>query len=88
MDLWEYNAWSEAWQDCVADDLSLQLQAAYYGAYWSGWTKGHKKSLQQVLKSLRPKKHKNNSKPIDVEKVAKELKEAEELAKNGWTKQA
>jgi hypothetical protein len=87
MDLWEYNAWSEAWQERVADDLSLQIQAAYYGAYWNGWTKGHKKTLQQVLKSLRTQKRKNNSKPIDVNKVAEELKQAEELAKNGWTKQ-
>lgn len=83
MSLWQYNAWCEAHQDRIYDQLSLEVQAAYLGAYWGAWTKTPKKSLASVLKSLRPKREAKR-KPIDADKVREDFRKAEELRKNGW----
>lgn len=87
MELWQYNAWCEAYQDKIIDTLSIQVQAEYLGAYWSGFSK-HKKSLNSVLESLRPKKKLNTKKePINVINVSKQFRQMEELKLYGWTKQ-
>ena len=87
MELWQYNAYCEAYQDRMIDDLSIQIQAAYLGAYWSGWSK-HKKSLRSVLDSLRRKKVTHTKKePIDVEKISEQFRQMEELKSYGWTRQ-
>lgn len=87
MELWQYNAWCEAYQDKIIDTLSIQVQAEYLGAYWSGFSK-HKKSLNSVLESLRPKKKLNTKKePINVTNVSKQFRQMEELKLYGWTKQ-
>ena len=83
MSLWQYNAWCEAYLDRIYDQLSLKVQAAYLGAYWNSWTKGPKKSLPSVLRSLRPKKEAKR-KPIDIDKVREDFRKVEELRKNGW----
>lgn len=86
MELWQYNAWCEAYQDKIIDTLSIQVQAEYLGAYWSGFSK-NKKSLNSVLESLRPKKKLNMKKePIDVISVSKQFRQMEELKLYGWTK--
>ena len=87
MELWQYNAWCEAYQDKIIDTLSIQVQAEYLGAYWSGFSK-HKKSLNSVLESLRPKKKLNMKKePINVNNVSEQFRQMEELKLYGWTKQ-
>ena len=87
MELWQYNAWCEAYQDKIIDTLSIQVQAEYLGAYWSGFSK-HKKSLNSVLESLRPKKKLNMKKePINVINVSEQFRQMEELKLYGWTKQ-
>lgn len=87
MQLWQYYAWCEAFQDKLVDQLSLQIQAAYYGAYWNSGAK-HKKSLNAVLKSLRSNRVSNKKRiPIDKEEVSKRFTQMEELKKYGWTKE-
>lgn len=87
MELWQYNAWCEAYQDKIIDTLSIQVQAEYLGAYWSGFSK-HKKSLNSVLESLRPKKKLNMKKePINVINVSEQFRQMEELKLYGWTRQ-
>lgn len=88
MELWQYNAWCEAYQDKIVDTLSIQVQAAYLGAYWSGFSK-HKKSLNQVLDSLRKRKvnKATKKKPIDVEKISEQFRQMEELKVYGYTKE-
>lgn len=88
MDLWQYNAWCEAYQDKIVDALSIQVQAAYLGAYWGGFSK-HKKSLTQVLDSLRKRKVNKTTKkkPINVEKISEQFRQMEELKLYGYTKE-
>lgn len=87
MELWQYNAWCEAYQDRITDNLTVQIQAHYLGAYWSGFS-NHKKSLKQVLDSLRKKKvNKTKKKPIDVDKLSEQFRQMEELKLYGYTRQ-
>ncbi len=87
MELWQYNAWCEAYQDKLIDTLSIQVQAEYLGAYWSGFSK-HKKTLKSVLDSLRRRKvNKTKKEPIDVQKISEQFRQMEELKLYGYTKQ-
>ena len=87
MELWQYNAWCEAYKDRSVDVLAIQIQAAYLGAYWNGFNK-HKKSLESVLKSLRKEKlNKAKKEPIDVDKISEQFRQMEELKIYGYTKQ-
>ena len=66
MSLWQYNAWCEAYQMRIKDELSLQIQAAYYNAYWNSGAK-HKRSLKSVLRELQgPQKGRKGGPPLDV----------------------
>lgn len=86
MDLWQYNAWCEAYQDKIIDNLTIQIQAAYLNAYWSGFSK-HKKSLDSVLKSLRKDKvNKAKKEPINVKEISEQFRQMEELKLYGYTK--
>ena len=86
MELWQYNAWCEAYKLRKSDELAIQVQAAYMCAYWSGVGK-HKKSLGEVLKNIQIENNKKfNRKPIDVKKISEEFKQMEELKHYGWTK--
>lgn len=84
MTLWQYNAWCEAYQLKVKDDLSLQIQAAYYSAYWNSRAK-HKRSLKSVLKELQgSKKKRKKGPPLDVEaakQIFQRLKEIKDAQK-------
>lgn len=83
MDLWQYNAWSAAHQDRINDQLCIQVQAAYLGAYW-GSAQKHKKSLQSVLREIQNHKMiSKKRKAIDVEAVAKDFKQMEDLKTYG-----
>ena len=88
MELWQYNAWCEAYRCKVTDDLVIQVQAAYLGAYWSSFSK-HKKSLESVIKTITRNNSRKKSKrePIDMNSVSKQFMQMEELKYNGWTKQ-
>lgn len=87
MDLWQYNAWCEAYKLKVSDTLSIQVQAAYMSAYWNGFNK-HKKSLNDVLKAINSENNKKfKRKPIDVDKISEQFKQMEELKHYGWTKE-
>lgn len=88
MELWQYNAWCEAYKCRMSDDLVIQIQAAYLGAYWGGFSK-HKKSLESVIKSINRgnERRKSKLKPIDTDSISKQFMQMEELKQNGWTKQ-
>lgn len=77
MTLWQYNAWCEAYQLRIKDDLSLQLQAAYYNAYWNSKAK-HKRSLKSVLRELLGSK-KKKAPPLDVAAARQIFKQLEEI---------
>lgn len=85
MTLWQYNAWCEAFQLKVKDDLALQIQAAYYGAYWNSAAK-HKRSLKSVLKELQgSKKKRKKGPPLDVDeakRIFQRLKEIKDAQKH------
>jgi hypothetical protein len=84
MELWQYNAWCEAYKDRQTDNLVIQIQAEYLGAYWNGFSK-HKKSLNSVINSIQRRNKKVVRKPIDVQKVSDDFRMMEELKQNGWT---
>ena len=88
MELWQYNAWCEAYKCRVSDELVIQVQAAYLGAYWSGFSK-HKKSLESVIKSItRGNEHKKSKKkPINIDTVSNQFRQMEELKVYGYTKE-
>lgn len=83
MTLWQYNAYSEAKELAVQDELCLKVQAAFYNAYWNSGKK-HKKTLKQVIDAIRNDPYKEVV-PIDIDALAKEFKQAEELRTYGWT---
>lgn len=87
MELWQYNAWCEAFKCKKNDELVIQIQAAYLGAYWGGFSK-HKKSLESVIKSIgRENSYKKSKrKPIDIDSISKQFIQMEELKQNGWTR--
>lgn len=84
MPLWQYNAWCEAYQDRIKDQLCLHVQAAYLGAYWGSASK-HKRSLSTVLREIRgKKKSKAQRVSIDLEKTREAFRQYEELKKYGY----
>ena len=85
MSFWQYNAWCEAYQSRMADQLSVQVQAAYLGAYWGGASK-NKKSLKSVLNAIQKGTQKHKRKKIKVDEVAERFRQFEELQKYGRTK--
>ena len=85
MELWQYNAWCEAYRARQDDELVIQVQAAYLCAYWNGFSK-HKKSLDSVLRSIQKKHKKIKREPIDLEKVSEEFNKMEDLRRNGYEK--
>lgn len=88
MELWQYNAWCEAYKCRMSDELVIQIQAAYLGAYWSGFSK-HKKSLESVIRSInRGNEHKKSKKkPINIDSISRQFEQMEELKQNGWSRQ-
>lgn len=84
MDVWQYNAYSQAWEQRTRDALAIEIQGAWMAAYWSSGKK-HKISLKNVLKKLSGEK-KKTQKPMDRQKVDKTFKQFEEILKYGWTK--
>lgn len=84
MDVWQFNAWCKTWEARASDELALLIQAAYYGAYWNNAGKKGR-SLQSVLRSLRPKQERPREK-IDKDKVADKFRQFEELKKYGRTR--
>ena len=79
MTLWQYNAWCEAYQQRVKDDLTLQVQAAYYCAYWNGGSK-HKRSLKSVLREIQgSKKKRKKGPPLDVAEAKRIFQRLEEI---------
>lgn len=81
MDIWQYNAWCEAWQYRCSATLQQMVQAAYMNAYWTNSGKKGK-SLSTVLKYLRVPENKPRKK-IDVDTVAEQFRQFEELRKYG-----
>ena len=84
MDLWQYNAYSQAWEIRTRDALAIEIQGAWMAAYWSSGAK-HKKSLKSVLKGLEVREELPRE-PINKEEVEKTFKQFEEIQKYGWTK--
>lgn len=84
MDLWQYNAYSQAWKLRTRDALAIELQGAWMAAYWSS-SKKHKLSLKKVLKKLEAKDQVER-KPIDKKKVEDAFRQFEEIQKYGWTR--
>lgn len=85
MDLWQYNAWCEAFKDKSYQLQASQVQAAYFGAYWARESKRKKLSLKAVLKMLRgSEENPKPGPPIDVEKVQEQFRQAEELQTHGY----
>lgn len=84
MDLWQYNAYSQAWEARTRDALAIEIQGAWMTAYWSSGAK-HKMSLKKVLKRLEMKEELPRE-PIDKAAVEKAFKQFEEIQKYGWTK--
>jgi hypothetical protein len=85
MELWQYNAWGDAFRDKQIDKLAIQIQAEYLGAYWGGLSNKRKKSLDAVLSAIHKKKPKHvKREPIDVEAIEKDFQRLEELKANGW----
>lgn len=87
MTMWQYNAWTEAFQEKKVDELAIQIQGAFMAAYWSSAAK-HKKSLNSVLDSIRAplRKRKAKNVPIDLAKVEEQFRAYEELKSSGWTR--
>lgn len=84
MELWQVNAYYEAWEHRQADSLSQYIQSAYYAAYWNNSGKKGV-SLKRVLDKIHPKRRKAaNDKPVDVVAISKKFEQFEELKKNGW----
>ena len=79
MSLWQYNAWCDAYQLRVKDDLSLQVQAAHYCAYWNSAAK-HKRSLKSVLKEIQGSKRKHKKgPPLDVAAAKRAFQRLKEI---------
>lgn len=84
MDIWQYNAWCEAWLFRCNDTLLQMTQAAFLDAYWTNG--GHKaKSLSTVLNHLRMREDKPRTK-IDINVVEEQFRQFEELQKYGRTR--
>lgn len=85
MELWQFNAYSEAYRARMRDSLAVQAQAAWLSAYWNSAAK-HKVSLERVLRKLEEPKKQTQRKKIDKEQAASAFRQFEELKKYGWTK--
>ena len=84
MDLWQFNAYSQAWEARTKDALAIQVQGAWMTAYWSSTIK-HKVSLKKVLKDLVAGEELPREK-VDKQAAEKAFKQFEEIQKYGWTK--
>lgn len=83
MEMWQYNAYSEAYAQRMSDQLVIHIQAAWLNAHWAGSSK-HKMSLQKALKMARGEQNAPRV-AIDKDKAAKAFRQMEELEQNGWT---
>ena len=84
MEVWQYNAYTEAWEKRIHDLLAVELQGAWMTAYWSS-KKKHKVSLKKVLKDLSRGEELPREK-IDKKEVENSFRQFEEIMKHGWTK--
>lgn len=87
MDLWQYNAWLEAYNLKETDRLATAVHAAFYGAYWGVDSKHRKKSLSEVIKGLYAPHDSRKKTKTDFKAVAESFRRFEELSKYGWTKE-
>ena len=84
MDIWQYNAYCQAWKARTRDALAIEFQGAWMTAYWGSAAK-HKISLRKALRGLEDDKP-TERKPINKQEAEKTFKQFEEIQKNGWTK--
>lgn len=83
MDMWQWNAWGDAWRYRNADDNQKLAHAAFLTSYWiRAGKKG--KSLSAILKALEVKEDKPVEK-INKDVVADQFRQFEELQNRGWT---
>lgn len=85
MDIWQFNAYSQAWKIRTRDALAIEIQGAWMTAYWCNPHAKHKVSLKKVLKGLTEDEELPREK-INKQEVEKQFRQFEELQKYGWTK--
>ena len=82
MEVWQYNAYTEAWHKRISDVLAVELQGAWMTAYWSSERK-HKVSLKKVLKELTPEEDRPREK-INKKEVENSFRQFEEILNHGY----